>query len=93
MSSFLSILLLVLAAALLLLSRFALFAIRQPTTLGLWFLKVLVAALSPVFLLLGVLLAAAGWWMGALTGLVAGALVVFLYRYYIVSVSRGPVFR
>lgn len=72
----------------LLLTRFALFRLHQPTTPVFWMIKVFVSALSPVLFLAGLLGAMLGILTYSLPAMIMGGLSAFLYLIHITRISR-----
>lgn len=79
-----------LASVNLLLSRFALIRLRQPTSLMFWGIKVFVSAISPILFLAGVLFAISGLLLNSIPVIVIGATSALLYLYHIIKITRGP---
>lgn len=71
-------------------TRFALMSLHQPTSLLLWFIKVVVSAVSPVLFLVGLLLAIAGMIIHSTVVFVMGAIGALLYLIHIYAITRGP---
>ena len=90
MNLFFEILLVILASGILLMSRFALIKINQPTTLTLWTVKVFTSALSPLLLLTGLLITVIGLvFNSTLVTAIAGCSVI-LYFIHIFQTTRPP---
>jgi acetyl esterase/lipase len=88
----LEILILFLASINLVLTRFALIRLHQPTTLFLWIIKVLVSALSPILFLVGILAAILGWLLSSWPIVVIGGLSALLYLNHIFKITRAPTY-
>lgn len=86
----LEIIVLLLASVNLLLTRFALFRIHQPTTLSVWMIKVFVSALSPVLLLIGVVTVFLGWLLNFSPAIVVVGPSSFFYFIHIITITRSP---
>jgi acetyl esterase/lipase len=74
----------------LLLTRFTLFRLHQPTTFVSWILKVLVSGLSPILFLAGLVVAFLGWILYSIPATVIGVLSSFIYLTHIIKSSRSP---
>lgn len=90
MRSFLEILFVAIASLNLLLTRFALFKLHQPTTPLVWFVKVSTSGLSPVLLLIGLLTALIGLTLKSFPLLIIGGTSAIFYLIHIVRITRGP---
>lgn len=84
------ILLIVFASVNLLISRFALVTLRQPTTALVWLIKAFTSAASPLLLVFGLLVAIAGFVMHSAAISIIGALSAVLYLFHIIEITRGP---
>jgi acetyl esterase/lipase len=89
MRIFLEILLIAIASLNLLLTRFALFKLHQPTTPLVWFVKVSTSGLSPILLLIGLLTTLAGLILKSLPLLIIGGASAIFYLFHIVRITRG----
>src|ERR1051325_9977176 len=72
----------------LLLTRFVLFPLHQPTTLVNWIIKVFVCALSPILFLVGLLTAILGIFINSLPVIIIGSLSALFYLVYIIKATR-----
>lgn len=90
MKTAIEIILLVTASLALLLTRFALLRLHQPTTPLLWAIKVYSSALSPVLMLIGFLSALGGYILGNLPLAILGGLGLLLYSIHIIKIIRSP---
>jgi acetyl esterase/lipase len=86
----LQIIIIFLASANLLLSRFAIFRLRQPTSLMFWMIKVLVSAISPILFLAGIFSAISGLLLNSIPALVIGSISALLYLFHIIKITRAP---
>jgi len=86
----LEIFLLFIASFNLLLARFALFKIHQPTTFLIWMIKVFVSALSPILFLTGLLTASFGWVLDFTPSTLIGGLSSFFFLLHIIKITRAP---
>lgn len=84
------VLLILLASANLLMARFALISLTQPTTLPLWLVKVFTSAVSPVLLLIGIATAAGAMVAGSTVALVIAIVSIVLYAIHLFRTSRPP---
>ena len=90
MKLFLEILIIFLASVNLLLTRFALVRLKQPTTVPLWLIKVFASAISPLLLSFGLVVAFAGLILNSIVVFVIGACSVLLYLIHISQTTRAP---
>src|SRR5262245_47283701 len=90
MNLFLEILIIFLASVNLLLTRFVLVRLKQPTTVPLWLIKVFASALSPILLSFGLFVAVAGLIFSSIVVLVIGTGSVLLYSFHIIQTTRAP---
>lgn len=90
MKTVLEIFIISLATFNLLLTRFALFGLRQPTTLFMWLIKVFVSAISPILFLIGVLSAMTGWFLNSLPAITIGSLSALFYLIHLFRITRAP---
>ncbi len=88
MMTFLEGLILLLAVINLLLARFALLPLRQPTTIYIWVVKVAVCGLSPILFLCGALFAITGGMFDSPLIVVAGSSGSLLYAMHMWRVIR-----
>lgn len=88
MKMILEIILLLIGSLNLLLTRFALFRIHQPTTLPMWLIKVFVSALSPILFLVGICVSFFGWMLEFIPSILIGGLSSFLYLLHMIKVTR-----
>lgn len=88
----LTILILVLftASVILLPAGFALFRLRQPTSLMFWMIKVFVSAISPILFLAAMILAVSGLLINALPLTGIAGVSALLYLYHIIQITRPP---
>lgn len=70
----------------LLMTRFVLFRIHQPTTLALWGVKVFVSAISPFLFLAGLILAGIGLGLNSLPAIAIGSFSAFLFFIHIMVI-------
>lgn len=90
MKTLAEILLIILASVILMLTRFALIRLRQPTTLSAWLIKVLTSAVSPLLLLAGLIVSAGSIAIGSITALIMGLCGVILYTVHLIRTTRPP---
>lgn len=90
MKLLLQILLIFLASVNLLMTRFALWRLHQPTLLAIWTVKVFVSALSPILFIAGILTAVSGWALHSITAIILGSLSALLYLIHITKIIRPP---
>jgi Esterase/lipase len=90
MHTLLQIVIIVVASVNLLMTRFALFRLRQPTTLLLWVVKVFTSALAPLLLLVGLLSAGAGFILSSTPAIAIGSLSALLYLIHTLRITRAP---
>jgi acetyl esterase/lipase len=88
MKLFLQILIISLASVNLLMTRFALFRLRQPTSLLFWAIKVFVSAISPLLFLAGVVFAISGLLLNSIPAIVVGGASALLYLFHIIKITR-----
>jgi acetyl esterase/lipase len=86
------IILITVASISLLLCRFALMRLRQPTSPVMWLIKVLTSALSPVLFIVSLLTALLAVAAGSSVAMVIGFLSATLYLIHIIMVLRKPPF-
>jgi acetyl esterase/lipase len=91
MKLFLQILIIFLASINLLMTRFAIIRLRQPTSLLFWAIKVFISAISPILFLAGVVFAISGLFLNSTPAVVIGSLSALLYLFHIVKITRPPV--
>ncbi|HEX8041943.1 MAG TPA: alpha/beta hydrolase [Chryseosolibacter sp.] len=84
------ILLITFASVNVLMSRFALLTLKQPTTALVWLIKAFTSAVSPLLLLLGLFVAISGFIFHSTATIIIGACSVILYFFHIVQITRGP---
>ncbi|MFC0775082.1 alpha/beta hydrolase fold domain-containing protein [Terrimonas alba] len=87
MQLILQILVILLASINLLMIRFALFRLHQPTTLFLWLIKVFVSALSPVLFFVGIIVAISGLILNSWLAIAFGSCSALLYLIHITKIS------
>jgi acetyl esterase/lipase len=80
-----------LASVNLLLVRFAIFRLRQPTSLLFWAIKVFVSAISPILFLAGIVFTISGLLLNSMPAAAIGILNTLLYLFHIVKITRPPV--
>lgn len=80
----------VLASLQLVMARFAVLPLKQPTTPLVWMIKVFTSALSPLLFLLGLLIAVAGWVFEEIPVLLIGGCSAVLYLMHTVQTTRAP---
>src|SRR5580765_6407026 len=90
MHTLLQIVTIVVASLSLLMTRFALLRLRQPTTPLLWSVKVFTSALAPLLLLVGLLCAGAGFILGSTAAVAIGCVSALLYFIHILRITRAP---
>jgi acetyl esterase/lipase len=90
MKLFLQILIIFLATVNLLLVRFAIFRLRQPTSLLFWAIKVFVSAISPVLFLSGILFAIFGLLLNSNPAIIIGGISALLYLFHIIKIAGPP---
>lgn len=90
MKTTLELVIIFIASLNLLLSRFALLRIHQPTTLLMWMIKVVTSALSPILFLIGIVSALFGWILNFTPLMVIGGLGAVFYLIHIIKVTRPP---
>ncbi len=88
--TFWEILIILSASANLLLTRFALIGLRQPTTIPFWLIKVFTSAVSPILFLVGILITVFGLFYGSMISIVMGSLSSLLYLLHIIKITRAP---
>jgi acetyl esterase/lipase len=84
------ILVIFLASINLLMTRFALVRLHQPTSLIFWIIKVFVSALSPILFLAGTVLAIAGLLLNSILATIIGSISALLYLFHIITITRAP---
>jgi acetyl esterase/lipase len=90
MKLFLQILIIILASINLLMIRFAIIRLRQPTSLLFWTIKVFVSAISPMLFLAGMLFAISGLLLNSIPAIVIGSTSALLYLFHIIKITRPP---
>jgi acetyl esterase/lipase len=90
MKTLLPILVISWASVNLLMTRFALVRLRQPTTPAVWMVKVFVSALSPVLFLTGIIFAILGIVLNSLPAIAIGSCSALLYLIHIIKISSAP---
>src|SRR5262245_1691469 len=88
MKSFVEIIAIFLSSVNLLLTRFVLFGLRQPTPVPVWMVKVFSSAISPLLLLLGLLFATLGLILNSILLIVTGSIAALLYLLHIIRTTR-----
>lgn len=86
----LQIIIIVLASINLLLSGFAIIGLRQPTSLMLWMVKIMVSALSPILFLVGVFAAILGLLLNSIPAIILGCISALVYLYHISKITVAP---
>lgn len=84
------ILILFLVSINLLMTRFALLRLHQPTTLALWAIKVFIAALSPILCLIGTIGAIFGFALHSSSIIAIGISSALLFLINIIKITRAP---
>jgi acetyl esterase/lipase len=84
------ILIIFLASVNLLMTRFALFRLHQPTSLMFWAIKVFVSAISPILFVAGIVLAISGLLLNSIPAIVIGGTSALLYLFHIIKITRAP---
>jgi len=79
-----------LASVNLLLARFALLRLHQPTSLALWATKVFVSALSPILFVIGILFAVSGLLLNSIPATILGSLSALFYLMHISRITQPP---
>ena len=90
MKTLLSILVILLASVSLLMTRFALVRLRQPTTPAVWMVKVFISALAPILFMVGVLTASFGIVLNSWPAIAIGSCSALLYLIHIIKISSDP---
>ncbi|MCU7551383.1 alpha/beta hydrolase [Chitinophagaceae bacterium LB-8] len=90
MKLFVEILIIFLASVNLLITRFALVRLRQPTTVPLWLIKVFTSALSPLLFAFSLFVSAIGLVFYSTPVIIISGCSVFLYLIHIVQTTRAP---
>jgi len=90
MKTLLLILVIFLASVNLLMTRFALVRLRQPTTPAVWMVKVFVSALSPILFIIGALTAFCGLLLNSWPAIAIGSCGALLYLFHIIKISSAP---
>ena len=88
MKPFLEIFAIFLSSVNLLMTRFVLFGLRQPTSVPAWMAKVFTSAVSPLLLLLGLLFATLGLILNSILLIVTGSCAALLYLLHIIKITR-----
>jgi acetyl esterase/lipase len=84
------ILVILAASVVLLLGGFALFRLRQPTSLMSWMIKVFASAFSPIFFLAAIIFAVSGLLLNSMPVMVIGIISTLLYLFHIIKITRAP---
>jgi acetyl esterase/lipase len=84
-----AIMVILLASVNLLMTRFALIPLRQPTTPAVWMVKVFISALSPVLFLAGIITILLGIILNSLPAIAIGSCSAFLYLIHIIKISSA----
>ncbi len=84
------ILIIFLASVNLLLVRFAIIRLRQPTSLLFWAIKVFVSSISPILFLAGMLFVISGLFLNSIPAIIIGGLSALLYLFHIIKITRAP---
>lgn len=90
MKTILEIIVIFIASLNLVLTRFALFRLYQPTTLFSWLIKVLASGLSPILFLVGISTVFFGWILSSTPSVAIGGLSSLLYLIHIIRVTGAP---
>jgi acetyl esterase/lipase len=90
MKTLLPILVILLASVNLLMTRFALVRLRQPTAPAVWMVKVFVSALSPILLIIGVVTAFCGILLNSWLASTIGSIGALLYLVHIFKITGAP---
>ncbi|HET9825824.1 MAG TPA: hypothetical protein VFP87_10850, partial [Chitinophagaceae bacterium] len=90
MRTLLEIVIIVVASSNLLMARFVLFRIKQPTTLFRWLIKVFTSAVAPFLFLLGLTAAVLGYVLDSMPAIIIGECSALLFLVHIVLVTRAP---
>ena len=88
--NFLEILIISFASINLLLTRFVLIGLRQPTTVPFWMIKVFTSAISPLLFLIGILIVVFGLVYNSLLSIVIGSCSSLFYLLHIIKITRAP---
>ena len=89
MKTFLEIIIIFFAVINLLMTRFALMRLHQPTTLSLWVIKVFISALSPILFLIGIITAILGLILNSFAVIAIGSCSASLYLIHIIKISSA----
>ena len=90
MKTALEIILISVASISLLLSRFALFRLHQPTSPTMWLIKVFTSALSPVLLLVGILTVSLAAIIASYSVMAIAGISAIFYLVHILTIIRKP---
>src|SRR5688572_29861347 len=90
MNNLLSILVILLASVNLVMTRFAMVRLRQPTTPAVWLVKVFISALSPVLFLIGIVATLLGIVLDSLPAIAIGSCSALLYLIHIIKIGSAP---
>ncbi|HTM93118.1 MAG TPA: alpha/beta hydrolase [Flavisolibacter sp.] len=90
MKLFFEILVIFLALANLLLARFALVKLTQPSSMPLWLIKVFTSAASAFLFVFGLFITTIGLMMNSIPMIVIGSCSAFLFLIHIIQITRGP---
>lgn len=86
----LQIIVVFLASINLLLLRFAIFRLIQPTSFMFWGIKVFVSAISPILFLAGIVFTVSGLLLNSIPAVVIGSISALLYLFHIINITRSP---
>jgi hypothetical protein len=73
----------------LILTRFALMRLHQPTTLPVWGIKVFASALSPVLFLVGLVTIISGMFLDSIAAITIGTIGTVSYLIHMIKITRG----
>lgn len=90
MKLILQIIIIFLASVNLMLSRFALLRLHQPTSFIFWGIKVFVSAISPILFLAGLLFAISGLLLSSVPAIIIGSTSALLYLFHIIKITQAP---
>lgn len=84
------ILVIFLASVNLLLTRFALLRLKQPTSLMFWVIKVFVSAIAPILFLAGIVFTISGLLLNSIPTIILGSISALLYLFHIIKITQAP---
>lgn len=90
MKLFLQILVIFLASVNLLLARFALVKLKQPSSMPLWLIKVFTSAASPLLFAFGLCFTTIGLMMNSIPVIMIGSCSAILFLIHIIQITRAP---